>query len=237
MAVLTQTEIQTLVLELLQANVTTDKPVDTAAGGELERALNDAYSMVWELEGGGIRSVASATAWTGTPTVAADGRITGILQDIKEIRDVWATLTSGSTGGAAGDILLDPVDLAEINGYRRDYGQGTYGAPQMAAVTRLRATANADVNKFRLDVWPGAIGYYFPIEYITQFIPLDGATITTPDVTDLGSRDIACLAAIDLAPRTGRSELVPTIALRVSDRAQALLERKLSAHASGDQDR
>ena len=61
MAVLTYAELNSHVLDELEANVSVDAPI---AAAEMARALNNAYQLVWENEGGGLTKVASATAWT-----------------------------------------------------------------------------------------------------------------------------------------------------------------------------
>lgn len=233
MAVLTYSQISDLVLDRVQANTATDAPISAT---EMARFINDAFAMVWEISGGSLKSVASATAWTPAQTVDTTGKLTGILTDIDEIMHCWATATSGSTGGGSSDYELDRVELHRIEFLRRNQGLGTYAVPKLYAVTRLTTVTPADVNKVRLDFYPGVSGLYFPIAYVPQFTPIDSVTVTTPDVNDLESRDIALIAAMRFAPLLGRAELVPAIAMDVSEATQKALERKWSALMQGKQD-
>lgn len=233
MAVLTYSALSDLVLDRVQANTSTDAPISAA---EMARMLNDSYAVVWQISGGSVKSVASATAWTPAQSSGTTGVATGLLTDIEEIIHAWATTTSGSTGGGATDFEMDRVELSQVEFYRRNTGQGTYAVPKMYAITRLATTTPADVNKVRLDYYPGVTGLYFPIEYVPQFTPIDSVTITTPDCNDLESRDIALIAAMRFAPLLGRAELVPAIAMDVSEATQKALERKWSALMQGKQD-
>lgn len=70
---------------------------------------------------------------------------------------------------------------------------------------------------------------YLPTQYAAQFAPIDSATVTTPDVNDLESRDIALLAAARIAPLAGRAELVPSILADLSANTQAALARMIRA--------
>lgn len=237
MAVLTETEMKDLILDALQSNVAVDLPFAFGAGTEGERHINDAYAQVWELSGGGVLAATGGAAWTPAPTVSASGKVTGVLTNVDEILHVWASTSGTSVGGEAGDLEMDHVELSEIQFYRQSQGQGTYPAPKLWAATRLRTTVDADVNKFRLDVYPGVVGFHFPIDYVPQFTPLNGTTIVVPDVNDLESRDIAYLAALAMAPLEGRAELAPTIAMKVSEKTRLGLERKASALLHGKQDK
>lgn len=237
MATLIYAEIEDLVLDALQANVTVDKPVATGAGSELLRQINDAYSQVWELSGGGILTATSAVAWSVAQTADTKGRATGLLTNIDEILHVWSSTTAGSVGDIAGDVEIKPTDLAEIHHLRQASGQPTYTSPKLYCFTRLRTAVDADVNKGRLDFWPGISGIYLPIEYTPMFTLLNATTITTPDVNDIESRDIAYLAAISIAPLVGRAELAPSIALKVSEKTRLGLERKESAKSYSKADR
>lgn len=234
MAILVFSEISSLAQDRAQVNVATDAPLSAA---EIARFINDAYSDVWEISGGSVKRVAGATAWATQPTADATGVSLGILTDIDEVIDLWATTTSASTGGGSGDVPLDRVEQAYIMHMRAASGYGSYTTPQVYALSKLATVTPADVNKMRLDVFPGASGIYFPIHYVPQFSPIDSATVTTPDVNDLESRDIALLAAARIAPLVGRAELVPSILADVSQRTQEAIERKMSALLYGKQDR
>jgi hypothetical protein len=78
--------------------------------------------------------------------------------------------------------------------------------------------------------------FYFPIEYVPQFTEIDSATVTTPDVNDLESRDIGLICAARIAPLVGRASLVPSILADVSSRTAAALDRKFRAMLDGKQD-
>jgi hypothetical protein len=115
-------------------------------------------------------------------------------------------------------------------------GYGTHTAPQMYATARVSTTTPASVGLLRLEYWPSVTGFYLPIHYIPQLTEIDSATVTTPDLTDVGSRDMGLLAASRLAQLIGRPELVPGIMADISQRTQLALKRKREALASGDQD-
>ncbi len=236
MAVLTYSEIVDLALDRIQANVSTDAAFTAT---ELVRHVNDAYADVWEMSGGSLKRVNSATAWATSPTSGTTGVSTSLLTDIGEIRDVFHSVTVGSTGDVtAGDDPLEPVDLSEIQFMRANQTLfGSYLVPKLYAVTRNFTVTVADVNKVQLDVWPAVTGIYLPVHYIPQFTALDAATVTTPSVNDIESRDIALLAASRMAPLTGRAELVPGILADISQRTAAALERKLSSLMNARQDK
>ena len=212
-------------------NSSVDAPLDDAA---LQVAVNNSYQLVWENEGGGLTKVASATAWTSAQT--ATGVVVGLLTDIKEIATLFASTVSGSVGFSAGDRGIHPVEKAEIE-YMRAHGggHGTYLTPQKYSISRLSTSTPGSVGLKQLDYWPSVTGFYFPIHYIRQFAPLDGATVTTPDVSDVGARDIVFLTAIDLAPRFGRQRFIPTFQKFLSETARAMLARKKRAMETGDQ--
>lgn len=231
MAVLAYSALQNLFLDRAGANVTTDAPVSAA---EIARFLNEAYADVWEISGGSIKSVASATAWTSAQT--ATGVVVGILTDINEVIRMWASTTSGSVGVSTDDNELDRVELSHVQWLRKSSLTGTYARPKVYALTRLATTTPASVGLLRLDYWPSVTGFYFPMEYQPQFTEIDSSTVTTPDVNDLESRDIGLLAAARLAPLIGRAELVPSILADVSERTAKALERKMAALLSADQD-
>lgn len=235
MAVLTYSEISDLALDRIQANVSTDAPFTAA---QIARHLNDAYADVWEISGGSIKRVASATAWAVAQSADTTGKATGILTDINEVLHVWQTVTSGSTGGGSTDKELDRVDLSEIEWLRSNgTAFGGYAVPKVYAVTRLGTTTPADVNKHVLDYWPGVSGLYFPMHYVPQFTPIDSATVTTPDVNDVESRDIAYIAAVRMAQLIGRPELVPGLVMDISERNRHIVIRKDESKSSGDHDR
>lgn len=237
MATLTYTEMSDLFLDRLQANVTTDGPLSAA---EILRRLNEAYATVWELSGGAITNVTGAsTTWTPAPTIATDGKLVGVLRDINEIMHVGATTVGVSAVlGDASVFELDRVEKSRIVWLRSSSGVGTYAIPQMYAVTRVRASSDvaANVGRYDLDVWPGIVGYYFPMEYVKQFAPLAGSGTDVPDVNDIESRDIPLLAALSTAPLVGRAEFAPGIAADISQRTQQALERKMSALIQAKQD-
>lgn len=238
MAVLTYAQIESNVLDVVQANVTTDKPITTGAGSELERCISRAFAEMWEVSGGGVKKAASAALWTPAQTASADGVLVGVATDINEILDVWATLTSGSTGGAAADIPLKRREREEIMFLRANgTALATYVLPKLYSITRLSTATPGDVNKVQLDYYPGISGYYFPAHYVPQFTPIDAATVTTPDLNDLESYDLVYIAAIELAPLIGRAELAPLLAVKISEKTRLALDRKYSALSEGKQDR
>lgn len=232
MAVLVYSELSTAFLDEIGANAATDAPLSST---EIARYLNDAYADVWELSGGSVKNVDSATAWTSAQT--ATGVVTGILTDIREVIHVYASTTSGSVGVTSGDNVLDRVELSQVEFFRHSNVTGTYDRPKIYALSRIATTTPASVNLMQLNYWPSVTGYYFPIKYIPQFTPIDSVTVTTPDVDDIGSRDIYLLAAFRAAPAVGNAHLVPTIASRFSQRLSEWMTRKDSAAVSGDQNR
>jgi len=154
----------------------------------------------------------------------------------KPATDSTATARSFSPSSSTNE--LERAELSEIEWLRSNgSGLGGYAAPKIYAVSRQETATPAGVNKVVLDVYPGVAALYFPVHYIPQFTPIDSATVTTPDVNDLLSRDIALMAAARMAPLVGRAELVPSIVTDVSERTRHALERKEKALQSGDQDR
>lgn len=238
MSVLTYSQIVALIFDRIQGGdpAGTDPPFTTT---ETARHVNDAYADIWEISGGAIKRVASATAWATSPTSGTSGINTSLLTDIGEIKEVFSSTTLASTGDvAAGDKRLDPVDASEILWYRENQTHiGSYNHPVMYSVTRNYTTTVADVNKLQLDVWPGVSGIYLPVHYVPQFAEIDSATVTTPAVNDIESRDIALLAASRMAPLIGRNELVPGILADLSQRTAEALERKISALMYGRADK
>lgn len=232
MAVLVQSEISRLALTRVQGNVSTDPPFDAT---EIQDLINEAYADIWRASGGGTTDVVSTAAWTSTPSVGTNASFLGVLFDIEEILHVWALLTD-TTGGAAGDIELDRVDLSRIVQLRRS-NVGTYTTPKVYAVAKQKAANDAQVHRYRLETFPHIAAYYFPIKYIQQFTPLNGTTIVTPDVNDIESRDIALWTAAKMAPLAGRAEFLESIIMDISERTRGLLERKISALLEATQDR
>lgn len=241
MAVLTYTQIQALTLDELQANVTTDAPIDTSANAELSRAINDAYAQIWEMSGGTLTTAAHATLWTPSPATSGTQTLAGAIASIGEIVHLWVGTTSGSTGASSGDTLLERRELSEIQWLRANASStvlGTYAESKLYAVSKASTTTPANVNKLTIELWPASAGTrYYPAHYIPQFTDIDASTVTTPDVNDIQSRDIAYLAAISLAPRLGRAALVPGIASKLSESTRAMLDRKVSSMVDARQDR
>jgi len=232
MPVLTVTEIDTLIDDIIVTQVTVDDPVPAA---EKLRSINDAYGSIWEASGGSIKTVASATLWTSAQT--ATGIVVGALADIRQIKHLFASNTSSSTGVSANDSELDPVDLARIQRLRKSNLTGTYDRPKEYAVTRMGTATAADVGKLQLDYWPSVTGFYFPAIYIPFFTPATAINSDKPDVNDLESYDIAYLSAADLMQRIGRPDLVPGVLLKVSEATAKALERKLKSMVAADQDK
>jgi hypothetical protein len=239
MANLIYSEMSTMFLGRLQSNVATDPDAPFTAAEILER-LNDAYATLWELSGGGVTNVTgAATTWTPSPTTLTDGKLVGVLRDIKEVMHLGATTASNTAVmGDAGVFELDPVEKSQIVWLRSNSTIGAYAVPTMFSVTRVRASSDvaANVGRYDLDVWPGVAGYFFPMEYVRQFVPLAGAGTDVADVDDLESRDIPLLAALTACPLGGRAELAPSIAAEISQRTQQAMERKRKALISADQD-
>lgn len=235
MAVLVYSEIKSKALDRGGINVTNDAPVPTEA--EFARWLNDAYATVWNLSGGRFKTIASATAWTSAQLATGQVQGAAAATDIEDIRHVWASTTSGSLGVSSGDVEVDRVELAEVLALRASSaGYPTYLVPKKYAVTRKATITPASVNLLQLDYWPGLTGFYLPIMYVPQFTPMDSATVTTPDVNDLESYDIALLTAAKLAQIFNRNDLVPGIFADLSTNTQAALERKLNAMLDAKQD-
>jgi hypothetical protein len=139
-------------------------------------------------------------------------------------------------------IELDKVELSQIHWLRTHssatVGVGTYATPKVYATyySASAITTGPGTNVIIAEVWPGTAGYYFPMHYAPQFLPMD-ATITSPDVNDLESRDIAHIAALALCQNLGRAEFAPGIAAKISDKTQQALARKLSAMMDAKQDK
>jgi len=231
--------ITELALESAQCNVTTDPPFSAA---QLLIHANEAYQDVWEASGASLYKAAGSTLWTGggTASLVTDFTLPGGTgtEEIAEFLHVWATTTSASTGGGAGDIELSPVDYAEILALRSSgSGLGTYGTPKVYSVIRRVQAADTDTNRYDLYWWPSVAGYYFPAQAVRQFDPFDGGASDFPDVDDQWSRTLALLLAFKLAPLAGRAELVPAIAAAIDPRHKSALERRNRAQLSARQDR
>jgi hypothetical protein len=233
-AVLTYSEIAILAQERAGVYVSSgvDAPVDSTA---LARFINSAYAAIYEASGSRLKTVASATAWTTAQT--ATGQVAGVLTDIADVLHVWASTVSGSVGISSGDVEIERAELSEVLYLRgNSSGMPTYLVPKKYAVSRLSTTTVADVNKLQLDYWPGVTGFYLPTAYARQFAPIDAATVTTPDVNDLESRDIALLAAAQIAPIAGRAEFVPAILADLSNNTQLTQARRIRAMLDALQD-
>ena len=231
MAVLTFNNISDLALDRIQANVSTDAPFTAA---QIARQINDAYADIWEVAGGQLVRAAHATVWVTDASLPASGFMTSTLTTIGEFIEVFASATSGSTGDVMtnSDVTLDPVELEEVLFMRQNQTAfGLYTRPKIYSVTRNFTTTVADVNKVRIDIWPGTTSptQYIPVHYKPQFTDIDASTVTTPSVNDIESRDIALLAAARMAPLAGRAEFVPGILADLSARTQAALARKIEA--------
>lgn len=244
MANLTAADLETRFLDRLQINVTTDPPIATVASAGSVAAsktyvfLNEAFATVWEIWGGSVTAATSATLWTPDVTADTTGKLTGDLQTIKEIVNVWTTTTSGSTGGGSGDLILELTDLQEIEWLRsHSTGLGTYTESQKYAVTMVSSSnAAASSNKWLLDVWPGISGRYYPAHYIPQFTALAAAT-DVPDLPDLAQHDIYLLAALNAADLIGRGEFKASIQADLSEKTRLTLERKSESLVSGDRNK
>lgn len=218
-------------LDRIQANTSTDAPFSAA---EIARFLNDAYSDVYEISESSHKTVASATAWTSAET--ATGYVVGLLTDMRDVLHCWASTTSGSVGRSSGDVELDRVELSRVLALRQSSMTGTYALPKVYAISRVATVTPASVGLHRLDYWPSVTGFYFPIMYLPQLTEIDSATVTTPDVNDIESRDIGLLAAARAAPLVGRHDLVPSILADVSERTARALERKMKTLLHAGQD-
>jgi len=234
MATLVYSDIANRAKDRVAANVSTNAPVDATT---LDRFINSAWAKVWQFSGGRTKQVASATAWTNAQT-ATDGKAVGILTDVEEITNVFASTTSGSTGDASGDVQLDRVEINELQFWRRTTPRPSYAVPKLYAITRTATATPASVNLLRIDWWPyvtSGTGFYLPTWYVPQFTPIDSATVTTPDCNDLESLDIALLTAMSLAPLLNRPELVAEIEAELSDNTRLGLERRRRAQMDGKQ--
>jgi len=230
------------------------------AVGTIQGALSDINEVlhIYAVSSAALQSIACTTNSTTTVTSSAlFGSVTiGMLVSgsgipagavVTAVASTSSlTISKAATSGTTPTLVftkivdaaeLDRVEYAQLLHYRGVQGYGTYANPKICSVERASTETATGVNLFRLDYWPGVTGFYFPISYIPQFTPIDSATITTPDVNDLESRDISLLTAARMCPLIGRAEFVPSILADVSSRTAATLERKMQALMSGDQDK
>jgi hypothetical protein len=236
MAVLTFSDISTLALDELQANVSTDAPISAA---EMARAINHAYSIIWKESGGTLTVATHATLWTPSPAVSGTQTMAGALTSIEEIIHLWVGTTVGSTGASTGDTELKRVELSKIQWRRSNStGIGTYAESKEYAVSKASTTTAANVNKLTLEVWPASAGTrYYPGHYIPQFTEIDAVTVTTPDVNEIQSRDIGYMVALSFADRLGRAEFAPRIAAMISESTREMQAFKESTQYHGRQDK
>lgn len=146
MAVLTYTEITDYVKDALVANVTTDAPISST---EMLRAVNAAYSEVWEISGGSMKSVGSPTAWQSAQT--ATGLVFGLLTDINRILDVYASSTAPSaltTVTAASTTLTSAALFGSIT--RGMHITGT-GIPANTYVISVESTSSLTMSQAATD--------------------------------------------------------------------------------------
>ena len=174
---------------------------------------------------------------TGIPTntYVASVESTSSLTMTRAATD--STTNNRTFSHTIGAIELERVELARIQWLRASGGTGgTYTAPTMYAPVFVASPGSTIVNLMVLEYYPSTTGYYFPIHYRPQFVPLD-ATITTPDVNDLESRDIGHLAALNRVAAAGRADLAPTIAMLLSENTRLALDRKIKSMLDAGQDR
>lgn len=239
MATLTETEQTEVVFQRLQIATSSPSTSDAFTAAQMRIALNESYADLWEIEGGGFTRSTGGTLWSVQPSSGTLGVFTGLLATIREIKNLFASTSSGSTGApASGDTEIEPADIARIQFQRLNETRfGSYNRPVLYALTRNATITPADINKFQLDVWPGVTGIYLPAWYVKQFSPLTGGADTTMDLTDVGTRDAALLTAARLAPLVGRAEYVPGIVSDFSLRNGEVLALKLRAMISADADK
>lgn len=224
MAVLTLLDIQNLALDRLVSNVAVDAPIVTA---ELNRAIDDAYSDLWEIGGASVKQSTHATLWTPSPATVGIFTLTGVVANFREMLRVFRSTTVGSIGLTLGDVELDRMEVSEIM-FRRNSAD-LYDDTAGYAVEKWEPSAAADVGKINLHLWPPAkTTQYYPAHYVRDRTTISGAT-DKPDVTEGESRDIAYMAAIQLAPAVGRAELVPSLIAEVSAKTRNALDAKFRA--------
>ena len=140
------------------------------------------------------------------------------------------TLTFSYTEGP---YKLDPAPLEMVLSRKR--GSLSYASPMLYHAIRNASPGSTDVGKWAMHYFPGVAGFYFPIWYAPQFVPMS-STITTPDVNDLEGRDIGHLAALYLVNHAGRSDLAEGIAMKLSQNTKLALDRKFGAAADARAD-
>lgn len=216
MAVPILADLRTAVRDYTVTNVTVDPPISDAVA---LRTLNDAYADIWEATGSSATKAAHATLWTPSPPVAGNFIFAGAVANIKEVLRIFRSTTVGSVGSTAADFELDRMELSEMNFRRRS--ADIYPDPIAYALERSEPAAAADVGKLTLHIYPdiGSTVYYLPAHYVKTKTDLS-ADADVPDLTELLARDVALLAAVRLAPRVGRPELVGDLEKQFSERTR-----------------
>ena len=110
-----------------------------------------------------------------------------------------ATTTARTFSPTVGATELQKVEMSYITHLRSGSGYGNYAKPQVYALNRIATTTPGAVNLLQMDYWPGTTGYYFPMQYVPQFTPIDSATVTTPALP--GRRFQARIDLVGAAPR------------------------------------
>lgn len=239
MATLTYTEVETMIKYALVANTSTDAPI---AAAEYLEAINHSYQVVWEASGGRLSRKNHVDAWSSASLASGEFMLTGDLTDIADVEVMFYSTTQTSVGDQTTDKPLHQVKWGVLQHRRGSSAYGSasqvYGTPQIWAPAKLVALdTSSDINKLTVYVWPPASGTaYFPIHYRPQFVPMDGGSTDTFNLTDIETRDVGWYAAMLLAPRIGRAELLPQFALNLSESTQKSLERKLAAMLDAAQD-
>lgn len=222
------------IAKLLHVYATTQAPIAVTTCGTTNGSADITHGSAgflaaivagWHVSGTGIPSntLVDYKTSTGAMTLTSNATATGSV-----------TLTFSPTDGP---IEPEKVELARIQWLRAQGGTGaTYAAPIMYAAVRGASPGGTDVNKTVLEYYPGTTGYYFPAHYDPQMVPLD-ATITTPDVNDVESADIAFLAARMLVHHVNRADLADGLTLMLSEGTRLGLERREKAMLDAAQDR
>jgi hypothetical protein len=196
----------------------------------------NATTLLTSAAGFGTITVGMLITGTGIPSETFVAKVTDTSNITMTQAATDSTATSRTFSPVTGTVELEKTDLAQIEWLRNNStGLGTYLAPQMYAASMIATGTAANVNFLRLDYWPGITAYYFPCSYIAQFTSLAAAT-DVPDTPDIGQRDIAHLAAWDMAPLVGRTDLSDAIARKVSEKSQALLALRKEAMVDARQD-
>jgi hypothetical protein len=180
-------------------------------------------------------AVSGAGIPTGAYVLSKTNSSTIILSEAATASANPVTLTF-SPVGSQGDTALEQVELPVIQHLRSASGYGSYAVPRVVAVTRLATVTPSNVGKLELHYWPGVTGVYFPMHYVPMFTPIDSATITTPDMSDIDAWDGGLIAAARVAQAIGREDRVGGILRDVSQRTAAALKRKFEAMLAGKQD-